>query len=61
MKSLLNSALGIFDAKLVRKSSFEKLVTNANRFRDYELSSLIDEKHFTDYFANFLFSKSQLR
>ena len=61
MKSLLNYALGIFDARLVRKSSFEKLVSSANRFRDYELSSLIDEKYFTDYFANLKFSKSQLR
>ena len=61
MKSLLNSALGLFDARLVRKSSYEKLSSNANRFRDYELSSLIDEKYFADYFANLKFSKSQLR
>ena len=46
MKSLLNSALGLVDARLVRKSSYEKLLSNANRFRDYELSSLIDEKYF---------------
>ena len=61
MKSLLNSALGLVDARLVRKSSYEKLLSNANRFRDYELSSLIDEKYFADYFANLKFSKSQLR
>ena len=61
MKSLLNYVLGIFDARLVRKSSFEKLLSKANRFRDYELSSLIDEKYLTEYFANLKFSKSQLR
>ena len=61
MKSLLNSVLGIFDVKLVRKSSHEKLNSKANRFRDYELSSLINEKYFLDYFTNLQFSKSQLR
>jgi hypothetical protein len=61
MKSLLNSALGLVDAILVKKSSYEKLLSKANRFRDYELSSLIDEKYFADYFANLKFSKSQLR
>jgi len=61
MKSLLNSALGIFDARVVRKSSYEKLLSNADRFRDYELSSLVDEKYFTAYFENLKFSKSQLR
>ena len=61
MKSLLNSALSIFDAKLVRKSSFEKLSANAGKFRDYELSSLINQKYFANYFANLQYSKSQLR
>ena len=61
MKSLLNSVLGIFDVRLVRNSSFKKLVSNANRFRDYELSSLMGEKYFTDYLASLKFSKSQLR
>lgn len=61
MKSLLNSALSLLDIRLVRRSSYEKLLSNANRFRDYELSSLIDEKYFADYFENLKFSKSQLR
>lgn len=61
MKTLINSALGIFNVKLVRKSSHEKLVFNANRFQDYELSSLIDKALFDDYFQNLRFSKSQLR
>ena len=61
MKALVNYALSIFDAQLVRKSSYEKLLSNANRFRDYELSALIDEKFFEDYFKNLRFSKSQLR
>ena len=61
MKVLLNSALSIFDIKLVRKSSHEKLLLNAKRFRDYELSSLIDDKFFEEYFKNLRFSKSQLR
>lgn len=61
MKALINYALSIFNAQLVRKSSYEKLLLNANRFRDYELSALIDEKFFEDYFKNLRFSKSQLR
>ena len=61
MKTLMNSILRIFDKKLVRKSLHEKLVSNANKFRDYELSSLIDERFFVDYFKNLRFSKSQLR
>ena len=60
-KTLVNSVLGIFDVKLVRKSSYKKLVSSAKRFRDYELSSLIDEQFFLDYFHNLRFSKSQLR
>jgi hypothetical protein len=61
MKTLINSALGIFNMKLVRKSSHEILVSNAKKFRDYELSSLIDEQFFDNYFKNLRFSKSQLR
>jgi len=60
-KILVNSFLGIFDVKLVRKSSYKKLVSSAKRFRDYELSILIDEQFFLDYFHNLRFSKSQLR
>jgi FkbM family methyltransferase len=61
MKNLINSALAIFDAKLVRKSWHERLVSNADRFRDYELSSLIDQQYLDQYFQNLRFSKSQLR
>ena len=61
MKSLVNSALSIFGYQLVRKSFYEKLLSNSNRFRDYELSSLIDKKFLKDYFQNLRFSKSQLR
>ncbi|MGX9356906.1 FkbM family methyltransferase [Roseobacteraceae bacterium S113] len=61
MKSFINSILSNFDVKLVDKSSYEALRSKADKYRDYELSSLIDEKYFVDYFANLQFSKSQLR
>ncbi len=61
MKALINKALGIFDIKLIRKSSYERLVFSAKRFRDYELLSMIDEKFFMDYLKNLRFSKAQLR
>jgi FkbM family methyltransferase len=61
MKTLINSVLGIFNVKLVRKSSYEKLVAYDEKFRDCELSTLIDEQLFDDYFKNLRFSKSQLR
>ena len=61
MMTLIKYALDIFDVKLVRKSSYKKFVSNAKRFRDYELSSLIDEQFFDCYFQNLRFSKSQLR
>ena len=57
----MKSALGIFDIRLVRKSSYEKLISKAHRFRDYELSLLINEKFLADYFKNLRFSKSELR
>ena len=60
MPSLTNAFLSIFDKKLVRKSAYEKLEYNANKFRIYELLSLIDEKYFVDCFKNLRFSKSQL-
>jgi FkbM family methyltransferase len=62
MKNLINNILGTFDVKLVRKSTHEKLSSFfLNKFRDYELSELIDEDFFGEYFNNLKFSKSQLR
>lgn len=61
MKNFINNILSKFDVKLVRKSSHEKLVYNSKKFRDYELSELIDKKLLNEYFDNLRFSKSQLR
>lgn len=61
MKNLINAALGILDAKLVRKSTHDKLVANAHRLRDYELSALIDPQYLGQYFDSLAASKSQLR
>jgi FkbM family methyltransferase len=62
MKRIINSILGKLDARVVRKSSFDKLVANESAFRDYELEKLINTKaHFLEFFENLPESKSQLR
>lgn len=61
MKTFINTVLGSFDVKLVRKSSYDKLFSNSSKLRDYELAGLIDEKFLGEYFHNLHFSKSQLR
>ena len=64
VKNLINGILDSLDMILVRKSSYEKLVSKANKFRDYELSELIDQKFTDEYFHNLSFSRkkgSQLR
>lgn len=57
---MINKLLGIIDAKLVRKSSHEKLVSKESKFRLYELSKFIDHNYFGEYFENLPNSKSQL-
>ena len=57
---MINKLLGTFDAKLVRKSSHEILVSKESKFRLYELSEFIDHNYFGEYFKNLPNSKSQL-
>src|SRR6056297_216441 len=61
MKNRINNMLATLDLQLVRKSSHDKLLASASRFRDYELSAAINQSHFSDFIENLNFSKSQLR
>ena len=61
MKNLINIILGFFDKKLISKSSYKKITSQASKFKDYEFLEQIDEKFITEVFNNLKFSKSQLR
>ena len=60
MKKILNKLMSPLDAILVRKSSYEKLVSKTNKFRIYEFSELIDQDYLGEYLGNLPNSKSQL-
>ncbi len=49
------------DVRIVRKSSFDKFVSNQNKFRDYEFAYFIDRPYVSEYFEYLSESKSQLR
>jgi FkbM family methyltransferase len=53
--------LGTINVRLVRKSFYEKLVTNQKKYRDYELADLIDKSYVSKFFEYLSESKSQLR
>lgn len=61
MKKIINSILANLDIQIVRKSSHNKLVLSAKKFRDYEMSQAIDRSNIIDYFEALPSSKSQLR
>lgn len=60
MRKILNKLIDPLDAILVRKSSYEKLVSQKDKFRIYEFSELIDQDCIGEYFGNLTNSKSQL-
>lgn len=61
VQRIINSILGVFDIRLVKKSTHEKMRVNEFKFRDYELSNLIEDKYFVNFFENLHQSKAQLR
>tara|TARA_B100000925_G_scaffold278797_1_gene247951 strand:- start:514 stop:1299 length:786 start_codon:yes stop_codon:yes gene_type:complete len=61
MIGFINSILSYFDARLVRKSSYKKLLSKLPLFYlKNDFSELIDSKHRMTYFENFNDSKAQL-
>ena len=60
MRKILNKLIDPLDAILVRKSSYEKLVSQKDKFRIYEFSELIDQDCIGEYFGILSNSKSQL-
>jgi len=61
MKNFINDIIDFFDAKLVRKSTYDKIKAKEQKLRDYELSELIDKSCQFKYLENLQYSKSQLR
>lgn len=61
LKKIINFFFGIFNLQLVHKVSYDKLLNNKDKFRDYELLELINQNYKVDYFNNLKLSKSQLR
>ena len=60
MRNLIKNILSFFDKQIVRKSSYEKLISNTSRFKDYEFLEIIDKTFFKEVYENLKFSKSQL-
>jgi FkbM family methyltransferase len=61
MIEIVNSFLARLDARIVRKSVFDKLVAKKSIFRDYELANQINKTYFVEFLENLSESKSQLR
>lgn len=60
MLGIINSILSFFDAKLVRKSSHEKITSKLPDYLKYDFSELIDSQYRMNYLENLSDSKAQL-
>ena len=56
----INTLLGLFGARVVRKKWYDEVVSKANKLRGYEFHELIDQQFSSEYFENLSDSKSQI-